>query len=401
MKDDCSAYTKKLSVYMDGQLSPDETAHVAAHLETCESCSLLLEKMRRVDEMAEHIMPEFDETLMTRLADRISAGIDESGQSAGDAEASRMKAIPIWYRYVAVAASVAIVFLAGRMALKESGGDLLRPAVSFDAPKATPADIVIDLDERAAESVHEDKSVIPGTEDVERGRDLEVAAKREKRGGQKGEPVPEESLLIEERVEGRVIPEQAQPPAEEKSDRPQTAVDDAEPISPFAQIDRSGAGPSGKIRGRIIDAATGKPLPGVSVQVQGTNIGAMSDNDGEFDIQGVPPDTYDLISSSPGYRVMRFQAPADTGQVIARTIPMEPALVEAGTVAEVIAGESADADTDWAAKLEVEESETAIICLIDGCAPGERRGRGYTVKNRLFCRRRTGRRAGAGPAAFR
>ena len=86
MKDDCSKYTEKLSAYMDGLLPPDEMAGVAAHLDTCESCSLLLEKMRRVDEMAEHVMPEFDEALMAQLADRIAKGIDEPGQPGDEAE---------------------------------------------------------------------------------------------------------------------------------------------------------------------------------------------------------------------------------------------------------------------------------------------------------------------------
>ncbi|MDP9205699.1 MAG: carboxypeptidase-like regulatory domain-containing protein, partial [Gemmatimonadota bacterium] len=45
---------------------------------------------------------------------------------------------------------------------------------------------------------------------------------------------------------------------------------------------------AGIIRGRISDAATGAPLSGVQVRVDGTAIGALTGADGTYTITGAP-----------------------------------------------------------------------------------------------------------------
>ena len=49
----------------------------------------------------------------------------------------------------------------------------------------------------------------------------------------------------------------------------------------------------GTIRGTIFDEGTGEPLFGVSVLVEGLQIGAVTDFDGDFEIL-VDPGTYSL-----------------------------------------------------------------------------------------------------------
>ena len=46
--------------------------------------------------------------------------------------------------------------------------------------------------------------------------------------------------------------------------------------------------PTGKITGRVVDAATGQGIPAAGVQVVGTTIGAQSGVDGRFTILRVP-----------------------------------------------------------------------------------------------------------------
>lgn len=60
-------------------------------------------------------------------------------------------------------------------------------------------------------------------------------------------------------------------------------------------------GITGKISGRVIDASTGEPLPGASIVIQGTTMGAASDADGYYFIINVPPGEYRLIASMIGY----------------------------------------------------------------------------------------------------
>ncbi|MDZ7374374.1 MAG: TonB-dependent receptor [candidate division KSB1 bacterium] len=62
------------------------------------------------------------------------------------------------------------------------------------------------------------------------------------------------------------------------------------------------AGQTGKIAGKVVDAGTGEPLPGANVVLQGTQMGAAADIQGDYIILNVPPGTYNLTASMIGYR---------------------------------------------------------------------------------------------------
>jgi outer membrane receptor protein involved in Fe transport len=61
------------------------------------------------------------------------------------------------------------------------------------------------------------------------------------------------------------------------------------------------AGNTGKIAGRVTDSKTGEGVPGVSVVIVGTTIGAATDLDGNYSIINVPPGKYEIKASSIGY----------------------------------------------------------------------------------------------------
>jgi TonB-dependent receptor len=58
----------------------------------------------------------------------------------------------------------------------------------------------------------------------------------------------------------------------------------------------------GKISGKILDKKTGEELIGVSVQIEGTSIGAVTDFEGVFTINNVTPGTYNLVVSYISYQ---------------------------------------------------------------------------------------------------
>lgn len=62
------------------------------------------------------------------------------------------------------------------------------------------------------------------------------------------------------------------------------------------------AGTTGKITGVVTDQATGQPIPGAAVSVQGTVLGALTDDEGRYVILNVPVGTYNLRVSIVGYR---------------------------------------------------------------------------------------------------
>ena len=62
---------------------------------------------------------------------------------------------------------------------------------------------------------------------------------------------------------------------------------------------------SASISGVVIDTATGEPLPGASVFIEGTSIGTAANDIGEYRIARVPAGTYVLIGSYIGYKETR------------------------------------------------------------------------------------------------
>jgi TonB-dependent starch-binding outer membrane protein SusC len=68
-----------------------------------------------------------------------------------------------------------------------------------------------------------------------------------------------------------------------------------------------------RVSGRVTDASTGTPMPGVNVQVKGTTVGAISDVDGQFSIR-VPSPTDILVFSFIGYKTQEVQV--DNRQVL-------------------------------------------------------------------------------------
>ena len=62
------------------------------------------------------------------------------------------------------------------------------------------------------------------------------------------------------------------------------------------------SGTTGKIVGRVTEIASGEPLIGVNIIVEGTSLGAAADIDGYYVILNVRPGTYILRATMIGYK---------------------------------------------------------------------------------------------------
>lgn len=67
-------------------------------------------------------------------------------------------------------------------------------------------------------------------------------------------------------------------------------------------IDFLFAGNTGKIAGKVVDKETKEPIPFANVIVEGTQLGAATNLNGEFVILNVPPGVYNVTASVVGYQ---------------------------------------------------------------------------------------------------
>ena len=99
-------------------------------------------------------------------------------------------------------------------------------------------------------------------------------------------------------------------------------------------------GTTGKITGRVIDKATGKPLIGANVILEDTILGAATDIDGRYFILNIPPGTYSIKTRMIGYTttvVSQVKASVDFTTRI--NFELTTSVVELGGV-EIIASAS-------------------------------------------------------------
>ncbi|MCK4301563.1 MAG: carboxypeptidase-like regulatory domain-containing protein, partial [candidate division Zixibacteria bacterium] len=94
----------------------------------------------------------------------------------------------------------------------------------------------------------------------------------------------------------------------------------------------------GKITGKITDADSQELLVGVTVSVQGTTMGAITDEDGVYTILNVPVGTYTLAVSAVGFagvEISNVQVSADL--VTYQDIAMSSRAEDIGTTISVVA----------------------------------------------------------------
>src|SRR5690349_24889766 len=74
--------------------------------------------------------------------------------------------------------------------------------------------------------------------------------------------------------------------------------------------------PTATLVGPVNAARTGEPLVGVTVQIEGTRFGAITNSAGAYRIPNVPPGSYTLATRLIGYaRMVQAITVPDTGTV--------------------------------------------------------------------------------------
>ncbi len=89
---------------------------------------------------------------------------------------------------------------------------------------------------------------------------------------------------------------------------------------------------AGTIKGNVTDAATGDALPGATVYLKGTSMGASTDLNGDYSISGVPPGKYTIRVSYVGYTTRNISLTVASGQQITEDLKLHAVGVKGKTV---------------------------------------------------------------------
>ncbi len=90
---------------------------------------------------------------------------------------------------------------------------------------------------------------------------------------------------------------------------------------------------TGTVRGRITDAGTGAPVPGVQIRIDGTTLGAQTGTDGSYTIAGVPAGAQFVSTRRVGYAPERAALATAAGETVTRDFVLRAAAV---TLNEVV-----------------------------------------------------------------
>lgn len=125
------------------------------------------------------------------------------------------------------------------------------------------------------------------------------------------------------------------------------------------------AGTTGKIAGRITDERDGAPLAGVNVLLEGTTIGAATDNNGYYTILNIPPGYYTVNASMIGYSkytIRDVRVEIDLTTLL--NIEMKPEVLE-GEVVEVFAQKKVIRKDVAASQLSITADEIETLPISD------------------------------------
>ncbi|NIT59493.1 MAG: PEGA domain-containing protein, partial [Aliifodinibius sp.] len=87
------------------------------------------------------------------------------------------------------------------------------------------------------------------------------------------------------------------------------------------------------VNGKVIDSSTGEPLPAAHIIIEGTKIGDVTDKNGAYSIENIPPGNYVLKASFIGYRTATAKITLSVNESVNQNFDLKP---EAISVASLV-----------------------------------------------------------------
>jgi outer membrane receptor protein involved in Fe transport len=102
----------------------------------------------------------------------------------------------------------------------------------------------------------------------------------------------------------------------------------------------------GLVEGQVISSETGEPLPGVTVLLGETGIGASSDDGGHYRIDNIPSGSYDLIAKQIGHETASERITIRAGQTLIVNFELKERVIEVNKAIVVTATREGQKRTD-------------------------------------------------------
>ncbi len=91
---------------------------------------------------------------------------------------------------------------------------------------------------------------------------------------------------------------------------------------------------AGILTGTVLSASDNKPIPGATVQIEGTRLSAQTDPSGRFSLPGIPSGTVRVKVSAAGYLTAKLDRALQTGKQTNVEVKLEGGAVLAGVVTD-------------------------------------------------------------------
>lgn len=301
-----------IHAWLDGELPADEAERVAAHANECAECGALVAEARGLIAASTRILMTLDD---------VPAGVMPNGSvvSAKPVAAGEPTFRRRWYDRTDLRAAAALLFVAGASLVAVK---VARNPGSSAKGVATPA---------ASSAV-----VSPVLQDT--ATQVAADAAQEEKAPEVKPLVGRAGAFAEQgRSENRIA---ASPPtvsskvaAREPASAPvmADATDAVSPSPAMGKVRSDGPAP-GRVEGQVVDGIREEGLPAASVQVEGTTLRAVTDQQGRFTIDNVPTGDRRLLVRRIGYVAQAVPLAVREESGATATVALAPSTTELNEV---------------------------------------------------------------------
>ncbi|HUQ19527.1 MAG TPA: carboxypeptidase-like regulatory domain-containing protein [Gemmatimonadaceae bacterium] len=335
-----------IHTWLDGELSPDESAKVEAHAAECAECRAHVAEARGLIAASTRILNALD-----NVASNV---IPPSAQEESVASIPRIARAKRWYDRTDIRAAAAILLVAGTslVVVKSQRNTKATAGLAIATDRAVPLAARTESSSASprvyARSLEENQSreqrAAPGSTTaptpVEPGKKAaaSVSGIGALGAGSRDEAVGNRFAQPPSNVAEAAVA--APPPARITAPQSMSKTLDATAAATSVMADAVRQSVRGRVDGRVT-TDRGLAVPGATVTVQGTNLGATTDTSGKFRLENVPAGEQRLLVRRIGYEAKTLPVSVNDS-ITVPTLALKPSMNALSEIVVTGIGSSAE-----------------------------------------------------------